>query len=378
MWSDTRRLAALAVVTLAAYSGAALAQDAAVEEGAALEFRANVPWARVVLEGEPSVAGLSPLRVPGPLAGNLWLYASGPGLEEQRGKVHVVLDENGSRIASYGAQPFRQTLTRAALYPGLAQLLRRERTEGITMATAATGALAFSLWAHNDYRDALGRRESAEAAVGAAPDSTLPAARETLRDAREEEGHLRDRRDLALGVAGAVWGVSLIDALLFRPRFDVSEADEASLTVSLRRKSRGQAVARSLIFPGLGQEYNGHRRKAFWVAAGTMAAGAYTVWRQDDLARAEAELRQAEARFAQTDTPEDQARRDAAEGDAGDARNERDTALKVLAGVWGLSLLDTALSFEEPWGDIPVGGEQSSLRWTVDPARGRVAGELRF
>jgi hypothetical protein len=378
MRERTRRIATTAALAFASISGPALAQDVAVEEGPALEFRANVPWARVVLEGDPSVAGVSPLRVPGPLAGNLWLYVAGPGLEEQRGKVRVVLDENGSHIASYGPLPFRQTVTRAVLYPGFAQMQAQERTKGLTMAAAATAGLALSLWAHDDYRGALDRRESGEADVAAAPDSTLPAAREALRGDRAEEGHLRDRRDLLLGATAAVWGVSLIDAMVFRPRFDVTEADETSLTVSLRRKSRGQAVARSLFFPGLGQAYNGQRRKGFWVALGGLAAGGYLVWRMDDVARAEAQLRQAQARLAELDTPENAVSRDRSLSDVDNTRNERDTAFKILAGYWGLSLFDSALSFEEPWGTVPVGAEQSSLRWRIDPARGVVAGELRF
>jgi hypothetical protein len=376
----TAWIVAAAALALGSIAGPAFAQDAAVavEEGPALEFRANVPWARVVLEGDPSVAGRSPLRVPGPLAGSLWLYAAGPGLEEQRGKVHIVLDENGSHIASYGALRFGPTMMRALLYPGFAQWQAQERSKAKTMIFAATTGLAFSLWAHDDYRGALDRRESAEADLAAAPDSTLPAVRESLRGARAEEGHLRDRRDLALAATGVVWGVSLVDAVLFRPRFDVTEADETSLTVSLRRKWRGQAIARSLFFPGLGQEYNGQRRKAFWVAMGGLAAGSYTAWRMDDVARAEARLRQAEDRLQELDTPENQALRDKSQGDVDQTRNERDTAFKILAGYWGLSLLDAALSFESPWGDVPVGSPHSSLHWRVDPARGVLAGELRF
>jgi hypothetical protein len=42
-------------------------------------------------------------------------------------------------------------------------------------------------------------------------------------------------------------------------------------------------------------------------------------------------------------------------------------------------MLDTALSFQEPWGDIPVEGTSTgTVGWTVDPLRGALAARLRF
>jgi hypothetical protein len=200
---------------------------------------------------------------------------------------------------------------------------------------------------------------------------------EQLRDARAEEGHLRDRRDLFLVTAAGIWGVSLFDALVFGPRFDVSEVDESSLTVSLRRKTRGQAMARSLVFPGLGQEYVGQRRKAFWVGTGGVLALSYVLWRQDEVSRAEAYLREAERRHVDLGTTASAVALAGRERELEDSQGERRTALRILVGYWGLSLMDTAFSFGAPWGATPV-TSGTGLGFTVDPVGSTVAASVRF
>jgi hypothetical protein len=348
-------------------------------EEPALEFRTNVPWARVVLAGRQSVAGRSPLRVPGPLLGKFWLESGGPGLERQRGRIRLSLDEAGSRVYSYGGIPPRQAFIRSVVLPGLAQARTRQERKGATLMTLAAGGVALTVWAHHDAGSAEDAAESLSDRIDVETDPVVLAElTEGRYDALAEQEHREARRDLLLKATGAVWAVGFLDALAFRPRFHVQDADGESLTLSLRRATRGRAVLRSMVFPGLGQAYNGDDGKAIWVAGGAILAGSYLVWRQDDLEREEAELVQAEARLDDSPGPDAMLRRDGKLRDRDSARDARDVALWAAAGVWGLSLLDTALSFQEPWGDIPVEGSAGTIGWTADPVRGELAAVVRF
>lgn len=349
-------------------------------EEPALEFRTNVPWARIVLGGRQSIAGRSPLRVPGPLIGNFWLEADGPGLELQRGRVRFSLDDIGSRVYSYGNIPFRQSFIRCVIFPGLSQARTRQEVKGIALAGLAAGSVGVAVWAHRDL-------DSAEDAVQALSDrieqETDPVALASLTEARydasAEAEHFRARRDLMVKAAGAVWAVGLIDALLFTPRMRVQDADGESLTLSLRKATLGRAIVRSMVFPGLGQEYNGDRIKGAWFAGGGILAASYLLWRQDELNREEAGLRQAELRLAESPGPDAMLRQEGRLRDTESARDARDLALWIAAGAWGVSLLDTALSFQEPWGEVPVeGGRTGTVGWTVDPLRGALAARVRF
>lgn len=351
-----------------------------VDDERALEFRTNVPWARLVLSGRQSIAGRSPLRVPGPVLGDFWLDAHGPGVELQRGRVRFSLDETGSRVFSYGGVPFRQNLTRSVVFPGLSQFRTRQRAKGTLLATLGATGIGLTLWAQNDYRSAEDEAASLSDRIAAETDpATVASLSESLRAASADAIRYRDRRNLALRATGVVWGVNLIDALVFTPRFQVQDVDQTSLTLSLRTRTRGRALFRSLVFPGLGQAYNGDHGKAIWVGAGGIAAASYLIWRQDDLDRADAGLVQAEARLAAIPDAENAARRDGRLRDVEDARRDRDHAVWIAAGYWGLSLLDTALSFQEPWGDIPVEGTSTgTVGWAVDPRRGTLAARIRF
>jgi TM2 domain-containing membrane protein YozV len=382
----TSALAPGMVLLLAAATFPARAQEASVEaldvtvEKPALEFRTNGPWARLALRGRQSIAGRSPLRVPGPLLGDFWLEASGPGVELQRGRVRFSLDDTGSRVFSYGGTPLRTSLARGVVFPGLSQLRSRQPVKGGTLAGLAAAGIGLALWANDDLGSARDAAQTLGDRIAATIDpDTLAVVTEAFYDARAEESHFRRRRDLMVKATGVVWAVGLIDAVAFSPRFQVRDADETSVTLSLRTRTRARALARSLVFPGLGQEYNGDRGKALWVGGGGILAASYLVFRQDELEREEAGLTQAGVRLMDSPGPAALAQRDGRLRDVEDARSARDVALWVAGGVWGLAMLDTALSFQEPWGDIPVEGTSTgTVGWTVDPLRGALAARLRF
>ncbi|GJM45486.1 MAG: hypothetical protein DHS20C21_23280 [Gemmatimonadota bacterium] len=350
-----------------------------LDEGRALEFRTDLPWARLDLSGRESVDGVSPLRVPGFLEGEYWLSAWGPGVELQRGRVRVKLDEGGSRIASYGRRPFSETLAYSVLYPGIIQRGQQQRGKSLFLGLAATAGLVGTaiaqnqLWNAEEDVDVASRATSTDAEVAAE-------LKNVLQDRREDRDHAADRRNIVLAATGAVWGVGLLDAFLFSPGFRVTSADESSISLSMQSKTRFDAVVRSIVFPGLGQEYNGESAKGAWVATGAVAGGLWLMYRQDEYSRAIADFDQVHERFEAATTVADRNRlsleQQALFSEVEDQERDRNVAMVILGAYWGVAAIETALSFGEAWGDRTV--RQSGVGLSLDPSRGAVAAQWKF
>lgn len=351
-------------------------------EGRVLEFRADLPWAMLRLEGENKISGVSPLRVPGPLAGELWLSAKGRGVEGQLGRVTVRLDEQGPRIESFGGVPFRERLMRSFLYPGYPQWRYGRRGRAVLMGGAALAGLIKTYMYQQDLQDAGDATDAADLAHSA---NTLaeeqPRLLNELEAAREDEEHAVYRRNLALAATGACWGIGLLDMLLFSPRFRVSHADEGSLALHMQRKTRMDAVLRSALFPGLGQEYNGQRKKAFLVGLGGILAGGYLLDQQTRYDEAVRAFEKVESRYERSTSVDERytlgTELQRLYDEEEDRYRRRNVALGVAGGYWVLSLLDAAVSFSEPWGDVGVqGGRRFGL--VVEPGRGELAAQVCF
>lgn len=353
------RLVVLAAAFLA-LPQAAFAQTAERTEAKALEFRADLPYSRLSLEGAAKIKGLTPLRIPGPLNGDYWLEAEGGGIEKQRGRISIRLDEEGPRIVAQGPVTQSTSIRRALLFPGLAQAGFREHGRALLMSVSAIGSIIMvgatqdDLWEESEEKDAVENDLSL---------ATTPEDRERLqadlREAEEEESLDRSRRNLYLLSTAAVWTISLVDAAFFKPEFNVSAANEATLALAMQEKTRGAAIARSLLFPGLGQQYNGQSEKAFAIASVGIFGCAVLVAQQEDVLQSQSEFDQVSVRASnappgpERDALLNQAKLLAAERDV--QADHRLWALIGLGTYWGLSLLDTALSFDEPWGAAPVG-----------------------
>jgi hypothetical protein len=325
-----------------------------------LEFRADLPYSRLSLEGESKIKGLTPLRIPGPLNGDYWLTAQGRGVEKQRGRVSVRLDEEGPRIVAQGPVTASTNIRRALLFPGLAQFGFREHGRGLLMAGSAIGSIVMvgvtqdDLWKEAEEKDAI--ENQLQFATDPQDQERLQA---NLREAEEEESLARSRRNLYLLSTIGVWAISMADAAFFSPKFEVSAANENTLAIAMHEKSRGAAIGRSLLFPGLGQQYNGQDEKAFAIASVGIFGVAVLLAQQEDVMQEQSELDQTTVRASNLPPgPERDALLEKAKLQAAERDIQADHRLWALIGLgtyWGLSLLDTALSFDEPWGAAPVG-----------------------
>jgi hypothetical protein len=276
-----------------------------------------------------------------------------------------------------------ETFLRATLYPGYQQVRALDRWKGAAMAGVATASLTLTLIAQHDLADAESRRDAKERELEEAGTvGEVQLRQQELADAHEDVTFATDRRNLMLGATAACWGVSYLDALLFRPGFDVRRADQGSVTLGMQSRGPLDAGLRSVVFPGLGQAYNGEPRKAAWMAGFGCAASGWFLYRQDRYNESVSDLRKIDSRIANaTSVPEREeleARREAQVAEVEDEWSDRNVAVGLMAGVWGVAVVDAVYSHGRRWGNRSVALGSGSLGWEVDPMHGAVAAKVRF
>jgi hypothetical protein len=148
----------------------------------------------------------------------------------------------------------------------------------------------------------------------------------------------------------------------------------------MKPRTRFDAALRSMVFPGLGQRYNGSGTKAGLMALGGIAAVGLVVYEQDRYLESVAEFNKARAWYDTANTVQEQneffQEQEARFADSEDRYRDRNTTVAIAATYWGLSVLDSILSFGEPWGGRRVGG--STLGWSADPLHGALAANVTF
>lgn len=351
-------------------------------EATRIEFRTDLPWTRLLLRGKSNIHGVSPLRVSGPISGDFWLEAEGRGVESERGRVSIRLDEQGSRIVGYGAIGAGAAVVRGLTFPGFAQYRSRDHGKAVLLAASSVGLLVSAGHEQGQVWNEEEQRLEAERLVDETTDAAaLPIARAKLRAELAEESAARDKRNLYLTTAGAVWGASLLDAVLFRPGFHVALGEEANLSLEMKKKSLGKALARSVMFPGFGQMYAGQNTKGFLVGTGAILVGTLFLHEQRDYLGAQGFVASAISQLEVLPPgPErDQAERDLAqyEDDLDSAKHTRDLTRLALGAYWGVSLLDTAFTSRDRWSSEKV-GEGWDFGLVPDAEGTRVFASRRF
>jgi len=151
-----------------------------------------------------------------------------------------------------------------------------------------------------------------------------------------------------------------------------------TVDVSLKRKTRFKAAARSTFIPGWGQMYTEQRTKGFMFGFLTVAAVASYLIADNDFDHKLSRFESTRNRFDQlvSSGASQQDLRSAlddlklAQDDAYDAETVRRITIGAIVGVWGLSVLDALILTPEENGGIAVKG------LTFSPSAG--PGGVRF
>jgi hypothetical protein len=110
---------------------------------------------------------------------------------------------------------------RSLFIPGWGQQYMGERTKGLIFHSLAIVSVGAFLLADNDFnvrRDRwLESTDAFDRAVERGATDELPSLQERVRVDQEEAYDAETKRWAAIGAVGAVWGLSVLDALLFSP-----------------------------------------------------------------------------------------------------------------------------------------------------------------
>ena len=187
-----------------------------------LTVRTSPPGAEAHLEGEADLTAVTPAVFNYPLIGEYKLTINKHGYERYR--TTLVLDPNQPSALDVELTPKTgvKAALRSAFIPGWGQYYGDQKTKGFAFGMMFAGAVAFFAIAdhdltnkENDYESRL--RDYDNARAEGATYSELLRLHKTMADAQKRAYDAEDVRRISIGVVAGVWGLNVLDALLFTP-----------------------------------------------------------------------------------------------------------------------------------------------------------------
>ncbi len=298
------------------------------------------------------------------------MTVDGPGVERRIGTLEI----GPTGRASVHGLRFGAAL-RNALLPGTGSCYTDRRAAGWTDRISLAASLYILYLEDREFRDLEDRHTDllerwAGAELLETKQTLETAAREAALDANVQNKH---RKRLAIFTA-ALYGLQVVDPFLLSPppRSRV-ESDGTIIRSETVRSSRPKAFILSLLHPGRGQFYQGKTGRGMLFGALTVASGLTALEYHN---RYDEEANRYEILVERYEAAESSSERDllsqAAAGqwdEVEDAKNYRNTAYIITAGLWGWNILDTL------WGNEGEEGESRySFEWS--PLSGAMV--LRF
>lgn len=186
-----------------------------------VSIQTNPPGAEVHLDGNPSVTGISPTNFRYPLAGSYAVTIIRPGYETYRTRILIDPATPFTMSVDLSRKSAAKAAARSLFIPGWGQQYMGERTKGLLFHSLAVVSVGAFLLADNDFnvrRDRwLESTDAFDRAVERGATDELPSLQERVRVDQEEAYDAETKRWAAIGAVGAVWGLSVLDALLFSP-----------------------------------------------------------------------------------------------------------------------------------------------------------------
>jgi len=210
-------------------------------------------WLR--FDGPSRVQGPAPLELPPSLQGRFSLVVEG-NVARTQGVLYIPPRGAPAKLLSEPRALSGGLIIRSLSYPGIPDITAKRPLRGLVLATAATGGLVASGFAHFRYRDRLDE-------FGA--------------EAGDRAQDQRKSRNSWAKFAGATYGLSILDYWI-RPRLAIEESTPSRITLSVPTLSRTGVLWRSVLVPGAGQDYANQRvRGALWLGAALSAAAGFVV-----------------------------------------------------------------------------------------------------
>ncbi|HET9951491.1 MAG TPA: hypothetical protein VFS09_06810 [Candidatus Eisenbacteria bacterium] len=302
------------------------------------------------------VTGRSPLELPPEAIGRFRILVQAKGLVRTQGVFRIMAPGLPPEYLSEPNGMSASLFVHAMNFPGIPAISSDREIRGLGPLLAEAGAIFGAVYSHASYRDRLNEFGAYAA------------------DRAEDE---RRQRTYWINYGAAVWAASAIDYMI-RPRYTVREMGPNQISIQVPEIARGSAMWRSLLVPGAGQEYAGHRvRGSAWLTAALMA-GAAVVFANSSADHDQTQLDWAEAAIDSAGPSE----RPEKEKEAALQRNElqqsedlRRGAVFAVAAIWAMNLIDVA-SMDIP--KYPATPPRLSAAFPITPEGPAVALQYRF
>jgi len=211
------------LITVAGFILLPLFAHAQADESVGLTVVTTPPGAEVVVQGEAKVAGLSPVTFDYSLAGEYSLIVKKFGYEDYH--THLILNPAQPQQISVELSPKTgvKAAMRSMIVPGWGQRYVDRKTKGFIFSLLFVGAGLVYLDRENEFQDLedayLARLEDYDAALGrGASIDELRHYHSSLVSAQQDAYDAEDDRRIAVGVVAGIWGLNVLDALLFTPK----------------------------------------------------------------------------------------------------------------------------------------------------------------
>jgi len=211
-----RILTALVLLLMAA------AVQAQVASPAGLTVRSSPPGADILLEGEVTVAGVSPTTFEQTLMGDFKVTVKKYLYEKYT--THVTLDPSKQLALDVSLSPKNRfkAAARSIFIPGWGQRYSEQKGKGSLFLFLAAGSAAAYFIADHDFdkkydRYELRKQAYDSAKAGGAPYTELETLHSAWADAQQKAYDAEDTRRITIGAVIGVWGLNVLDALLFFP-----------------------------------------------------------------------------------------------------------------------------------------------------------------
>ncbi len=228
------------------------AVDAQAQSDSGLVVQSTPPGANVLLEGDAVITGITPAVFRYPMVGEYRLTLKKRGYENYH--TDVVLDP--TKAMQLSIELSRKTGAKAAVrsmfLPGWGQRYTDQKAKGFTFSLLFAGAVAAYFVADHNFDIKEERFSSRLAEYDAAVEqgaglTELESRLSALNIAQEDAFDAEDIRRISVGGVVAVWGVNILDALLFSPKERATVTVEG-LAISPKADSQGIGLTISRAF----------------------------------------------------------------------------------------------------------------------------------
>lgn len=224
--------AGTAILLLALVIAPAAAQEPAAAPPAesptvvpTLAVDSDPPGAVVILRGPYEWTGLTPWRLYREVRGLYRIEVRLPGYETWTGESVLGPDGVSQLQIKLGRKTAAKTLLRSAVIPGWGQVYRGQRRKGALYLVGSVVAAGGFGWAHEAYRSEVDDFNAAKRAYETVTRlEDMPVRYEVVRRASEKADRAYDRRLFALAAFAGIYGLNLLDCVVFAPSGEVSSS----------------------------------------------------------------------------------------------------------------------------------------------------------